>query len=578
MPRPYNTDIEELRQREYPHMSNGIYLDHGGTTIYAKSVVDAFAHKMVTNLYGNPHSENSPAKLSGDVVDQVRLKTLKFLGANPDSFDLIFVANATAGIKLVGECFRDLAEKTREQKFWYGYHKDAHTSIVGVRELTRGNHHCFETDQEVEGWLRRPEASRADRYHASAGCGLGLFAYPGQSNMTGRRLPLSWAGSMRRSRYLQNTYTLLDAAALAMTAPMDAVFGDPDLAPDFTCLSLYKIFGFPDLGALVVRKESGHILTLRRYFGGGTVTMVSTFGEEVWHRSKGLQAPTYELHEGLEDGTLPFHSILALGEAIDVHRRLYDSMRAVSDHTSCLTARLYHGMASLRHANGQPICHIYNEDHGAFGDPARQGSVVAFNVLGADGQYVPYSDVERLANDAGIYIRSGGVCNPGGIFTMLGYEPWMTERALSAGHHCGSHGISIIHRMPTGIVRASLGAMSTKRDVDEFVGFLRTTFLKANRETSSSSLAASSPQPSTTSTLPYSPVPEEDILDLPPATFHHAAARKKSFASFADVLELPRPHRAIPYHPATPPPNGDAPPPPPRQQFPMPLPEVLHVR
>ena len=433
-------------------------------------MVDAFAQNMITNLYGNPHSENSPAKLSGDVVDEVRLKTLKFLGADPEDFDLVFVANATAAIKLVADSFRDLAEKTRERRFWYGYHKDAHTSIVGVRELAHGHHHCFETDQEVEDWLRYPQAGLGvsgrhqhqrfpHRPSHSGGYGLGLFAYPGQSNMTGRRLPLSWAGSARHSRHLQNTYTLLDAAALAMTAPMEGVFADAARAPDFTCLSLYKIFGFPDLGALIVRRESGHILTLRRYFGGGTVTMVSTLSSgigggggagEVWHRSKGLQAPTYKLHEGLEDGTLPFHSILALGEAIDVHSRLYGSMRTISDHTSYLTARLYTGMESLCHGNGQSLCRIYNEDHSAFGDPTRQGSVIAFNVFRADGQYVPYSDVERLANDAGIYVRSGGVCNPGGIFTMLGYEPWMTERALSAGHHCGSHGISIIHRVPTG--------------------------------------------------------------------------------------------------------------------------------
>jgi molybdenum cofactor sulfurtransferase len=65
------------------------------------------------------------------------------------------------------------------------------------------------------------------------------------------------------------TDTLLDAAALAMTSPMDNVFRDPDNAPDFTCLSLYKVFGFPDVGALVVRRASGHILALRKYFGGG---------------------------------------------------------------------------------------------------------------------------------------------------------------------------------------------------------------------------------------------------------------------------------------------------------------------
>jgi selenocysteine lyase/cysteine desulfurase len=110
------------------------------------------------------------------------------------------------------------------------------------------------------------------------------------------------------------------------------VFKDVEAAPDFVCVSFYKIFGFPDLGGLVVRKESGHILALRKYFGGGTVSIVGTIGG-AWHLSKGLESGARRagegeqhagaLHEGLEDGTLPFHSILALGEAIDVHAELY---------------------------------------------------------------------------------------------------------------------------------------------------------------------------------------------------------------------------------------------------------------
>ncbi|KAI1503655.1 pyridoxal phosphate-dependent transferase [Biscogniauxia marginata] len=532
----YNNDIENVRQKEYPHMNNvGVYLDHSGTTIYAKSTVESFASKMVTNLYGNPHSENSPAKLSGDVVDQVREKTLNFLGASPQEFDLIFVANATAAIKLVADSFRDLAEKTRDRRFWYGYHKDAHTSIVGVRELTYGQSYCFESDQEVERWLHSPGTSFVNRHHPT---GLGLFAYPGQSNMSGRRLPLAWSKKLRQSEQLQNTYTLLDAAALAMTFPMETVFRDAERAPDFTCLSLYKIFGFPDVGALVVRRESGHILTLRKYFGGGTVSMVGTLGDN-WHRSKGLQAPTYALHEGLEDGTLPFHSILALGEAIDVHARLHGPMRAVSAHTSYLVARLHRGMAALAHANGRPLFRVYGEnDPRDFADPSRQGSAIAFNVLRADGNYVPYAEVERLANAAGIYIRSGGVCNPGGIFTSLGYEPWMTERALSAGHHCGSHGISIIHRLPTGIVRASLGAMSTKQDVDTFLEFLRGTFVEGVN-TNNNGINTVNEKSFSSPTIFY-PSPEALLAEDLPAEYTTASA-------FPDVREVPRP-RPMAYH------------------------------
>ncbi|KAI1276131.1 PLP-dependent transferase [Xylaria sp. FL0933] len=477
----YNSDVEALRQKEYPHMNDGVYLDHGGATIYARSLVEGFASKMITSLYGNPHSENSPARLSGDMVDQVREKLLNFLGASSKDFDVIFVANATAAVKLVADCFRDLGEKTKDGKFWYGYHKDAHTSIVGVRELTYGQFHCFESDQEVEEWLQYPENAFTNRSNPN---GLGLFAYPGQSNMTGRRLPLSWSYRARHSESLQSTYTLLDAAALAMTYPMENIFQDPDQAPDFTCFSLYKIFGFPDVGALVVRKESGHILALRKYFGGGTVSMVATFGDTPWHRSKGLQAPTYKLHEGLEDGTLPFHSILALGEAIDVHLRLYRSMRTVSSHTSYLIDQLYRGMVGLRHSNGRPACHIYSENRD-FSNPNKQGSAIAFNIILPSGGYISYTDVERIANSSGFYIRSGGVCNPGGIFSLLGYEPWMTERALSAGHHCGSNGISVLHGLPTGIVRASVGAMTTRQDVDSFLDFLRVTFVDAGDKESS---------------------------------------------------------------------------------------------
>ncbi|KLU83578.1 molybdenum cofactor sulfurase [Magnaporthiopsis poae ATCC 64411] len=306
---PYGEAVETLRDREYPHMNQGVYLDHSGTTIYARSTVEAFANKMTTNLYGNPHSANEPAKVSGDMVDEIRDKALRFLGADPEHFDLVFVANATAAIKLVADAFRDLAERTWSGSFWYGYHKDSHTSLVGVRELAGG------------------------------------------ANMAG-------AGK-------------------------------------------------------------------------------------------------------------------------DVHQRLYGSMDNVSRHTSRLAARLYRGVASLRHHNGAPVCHIYGDEEGAcpaFGDADRQGATIAFNVVHPDGTYVPYSEVEEVANSKGIYIRSGGICCPGGLFTALDYEPWELERAMSAGHHCGPHGLSIVNQLPTGVVRASLGPMSTARDVDVLVQFLSETF------------------------------------------------------------------------------------------------------
>lgn len=413
------SETEPLNRRTTAHRTTGVYLDHGGTTIYARSLIDSFARRMSSNLYGNPHSANGPAKLSGQMVDDIREKTLSFFGADPKHFDLVFTANATAAIKLVADCFRDLAESTRSGSFWYGYHKDSHTSLVGVRELTNSNARCFESDAEVNGWLQNSKGLSSNTLYNQQP--LGLFAYPGQSNLSGRRLPLYWPGQLRSSTHLQNTYSLLDAAALAMSSPLSKAFSNTDTAPDFTCVSFYKIFGFPDLGGLIVRKDSGHILTLRKYFGGGTVSMVSVInapGREgrAWAKRKSLDLTSTasgednsdNIHDGLEDGTLPFHSIIALGDAIRVHSRLYGSMDNISRHTTRLVKSLYDRMSSLRHENDQPVCQVYTDDGGDFGDPKKHGATVAFNVLRPNGTYVAYSDIEKIANDSQIFVRSGG--------------------------------------------------------------------------------------------------------------------------------------------------------------------------
>ncbi|KAK3633777.1 hypothetical protein LTR22_019961 [Elasticomyces elasticus] len=159
-------NVKEFRDREYPQLKGKTYMDHGGTTLYAKSLVE---------------------ESSTRIFDKIRDRALQFFNADPEHLDLVFAVNATAAIKLVIDCFKDHAAASNIP-VWYGYHKDAHTSLVGVRESTR-MHKCFATDEKVDSWIdsRGLGAPRAVR--------LGLFAYPGQSNMTGRRLPLNWYGT-----------------------------------------------------------------------------------------------------------------------------------------------------------------------------------------------------------------------------------------------------------------------------------------------------------------------------------------------------------------------------------------------
>ncbi|KAI9840866.1 MAG: hypothetical protein M1837_001245 [Sclerophora amabilis] len=470
----YNTMIEGFREEQYPMLKDAVYLDHAGTTLYAKSLIEMFSSEMMSNLLGNPHSASPSSQLSTTRVDDIRLRVLQFLNADPEEFDVVFVANATAGCKLVMEALRDHStgpgEHASNDGFWYGYHRDSHTSLVGIREAARAGHRCFESDEEVEQWLSKvPDAENPDMEGSNEG--IGLFSYPAQSNFNGRRLPLDWPLRLRNSRLLKHRklYTMLDAAALVSTSPLD--LRDAPSAPDFTVLSFYKIFGFPDLGALIIRKDSGHVFQKRKYFGGGTVDMVVSLKEQ-WHERKSLS-----LHDQLEDGTLPIHNIVALGAALDTHQQLYGTIGNVSKHTSSLAQQLYEGLSRLRHCNDKKVCELYRGPSSSYKDRATQGPVIAFNIRNSKGSWISNAEVEKLATIKNIHLRTGGVCNPGGIASSLNLAPWEMRQNFSAGQRCGND-TEVISGKPTGVIRVSLGAMSTVRDVTRFLDFVREFFVE----------------------------------------------------------------------------------------------------
>ncbi|KAL8957446.1 MAG: hypothetical protein Q9183_006056 [Haloplaca sp. 2 TL-2023] len=311
--------------------------------------------------------------------------------------------------------------------------------------------------------------------------------------MNGRHLPLTWPGRLRKSAAQagQNVYSLLDAAAFVATAQLD--LSDYAAAPDFTALSFYKIFGFPDLGALIVRKDAGQVLLERPYFGGGTVDMVINDIEDPWHATK-----QGTLHEALEDGTPAFHSIAALHCALDVHSRLYGSMENVSQHAARLAAALYRRLSSLTHANGTPVCTIYKGQKSDYDHRQTQGPTLAFNLRTSRGAWVGKSRFERLAILNGIQLRTGGVCNPGGIAEHLELSAKEMRLNYEEGLRCGN-GFDELNGKPTGIVRVSFGAMSSMKDVDAFMNFVGLFVDRGSR------LAAALPPPGLTSSHSFDP-------------------------------------------------------------------------
>ena len=81
------------------------YLDHAGTTLYAKSQVEAHVAALTANLYGNPHSQSPSSQTSTAAVDHVRDLVLRFFGTDSDHYNMVFTSGCTAALKLLSECF-----------------------------------------------------------------------------------------------------------------------------------------------------------------------------------------------------------------------------------------------------------------------------------------------------------------------------------------------------------------------------------------------------------------------------------------------------------------------------------------
>jgi selenocysteine lyase/cysteine desulfurase len=99
-----------------------------------------------------------------------------------------------------------------------------------------------------------------------------LFAYTGQSNITNSKPPLAVLAHAATRGFT----TLLDAAALAPTTPIDLT----NTPVDAVAVSFYKMFGFPTgIGALVLAPGVGAWLREKRpWFAGGTVDVVQVPG------------------------------------------------------------------------------------------------------------------------------------------------------------------------------------------------------------------------------------------------------------------------------------------------------------
>jgi selenocysteine lyase/cysteine desulfurase len=377
--------IDRHRAEEFARLDalGQVYLDYTGGGLYGESQVREHHELLAGAVLGNPHSHNPTSLAATELVERARSAVFEFFNADPAEYDVVFTANASGALKLVGEAY----PFCKGARYLVSY--DNHNSVNGIREFAA---RC-DADVVYLPVLTpdlRLDADLVERGFAQLEPGRpGLFAYPAQSNFSGVQHPLEW---VERAREL-GWDVLLDSAAFAPTNRLDL----SQMHPDFVSLSFYKMFGYPTgVGALIARREALERLQ-RPWFAGGTITLAS------------VGAGTHQLapgHAGFEDGTVDYLGLPAVTIGLDKMSAL--GIDTIHTRVETLGAWVLEQMAELRHTSGAPMVRVFGPD-----TMDRRGATIAFYLLDPHGAVYDVYRIEQLAGEQGISVRTGCFCNPG---------------------------------------------------------------------------------------------------------------------------------------------------------------------
>lgn len=441
--------LDDLRLREYPLLDaeRHVYLDYTAANLSPRSLIARHTDLLQSRLLGNPHSTNPASALTTELVQRARRAVLAFFNASPQEWVVVFTANATQALKLVGESY----PFGPDGEFLLTF--DNHNSVNGIREFARAKHATTTYVPIVLPDMRVDDQQLATHLAREPHGGARLFAYPAQSNFSGVQHPLDWIEQAQTNGW----DVLLDAASFTPTNRLDL----SRWQPDFVVQSFYKVFGYPTgVGCLLARPEA--LARLQRpWFAGGTITVASVQGDK------------YYLAEGeaaFEEGTLNYLSLPAVEMGLEYITSI--GMDVIHERVRCLTGWLIDRLVALEHSNGAPLVRIYGPRSGH-----QRGGTVTFNLYGAHGQAIDHRVVEQRATAASISLRTGCFCNPGGGEIALG----ITGTELSSCFHLPEHDTHLtldefrlcIDGKSTGAVRVSVGLASNLADVDACMAFAR---------------------------------------------------------------------------------------------------------
>jgi len=441
--------LDALRAEELSRLDEQghVYLDYTGGGLYGASQIERHRDLLLSQVFGNPHSTNPTSLATTELIEGCRRHVLDYFNASPDEYVVIFTANASQALKLIGESY----PFRHGDRFLLTF--DNHNSVNGIREYDRARGAETTYVPVVPPTLRVDEETllhQLDRARDSAGA-HNLFAYPAQSNFSGVQHPLEWIEAAQTRGW----DVLLDAAAFVPTNRLDL----SRWHPDYVALSFYKMFGYPTgVGALLGRREA--LAKLHRpWFAGGTISVAS------------VQADLYSPAAGaaaFEDGTLNYEILPAVGFGLDFLERI--GIDVIHERVRCLTGWLIDALLSLRHSTGEPLAILYGPV-----DTEARGGTVTLNFRDRHGTVLDHEEIERQANERKISLRTGCFCNPGAGEVAMGLSGAEITGCFSRSGQRMTYDDfrRCVNDKSTGAVRVSVGFPTNFADVHAFIEFAR---------------------------------------------------------------------------------------------------------
>jgi len=439
--------VDDIRMQEFSRLDadGHVYLDYTGGGLYSDSQVRKHSDLLLSRVFGNPHSSNPTSLGTTHLVERARARVMEFFNALPEEYTVVFTANASHALKLVGESY----PFEPGDQFLLTF--DNHNSVNGIREFDRVRG-AMTNYVPVSPPDMNVDPAVLDRFLDKANPGgNNLFAFPAQSNFSGVQHPLDWVEQAHEKGW----DVLLDAAAFVPTNKLDLGL----CHPEYVAISFYKIFGYPTgIGALIARRDALRKLH-RPWFAGGTITVASVQAD-VHHMARGASA--------FEDGTLDYTNLPAIEFGLGFIESV--GLDIIHERVSCLSGWLVDHLCELHHRDGSPLIQLY-------GPRSREncGGTVTINFFDRHGRVIDHEIVEERANKQMISLRTGCFCNPGAGELALGIPKNELVTCLSGSGSRMTYDDfrGCIDSEGTGAVRVSTGLVSNFRDVFLFVEFAK---------------------------------------------------------------------------------------------------------